>query len=72
MILETGFDVIKGEGIHINTHMWQSQVENEHYSIVYFDCTPALKALYLRTFVKGGDRTCCVEASHIDATMQRV
>ena len=48
-------------------HMWQSRVENKHYSVAYFDRTRALTTLYLRTSVKGGAHTCCVEASHIDA-----
>ena len=54
-------------GVNIK-YMWQSRVENEHYSVVYFDRTRAFTALYLRTSVKGGAHTCCVEASHIDAT----
>ena len=49
-------------------YMWQSQVENERYSVAYFDSTRAFTTLYLRTSVKGGAHTCCVEASHIDAT----
>ena len=49
-------------------HVWQSRVENEHYSVAYFDCTRALTTLYLRTSVKSGTHTCCVGASHIDAT----
>ena len=49
-------------------YMWQSRVENEHYSVAYFDRTRAFTTLYLRTSVKGGAHTCCVEASHIDAT----
>ena len=48
--------------------MWQSQVENEHYSVAYFDRTRAFTALYLRTSVKGWAHACGVEASHIDAT----
>ena len=49
-------------------HMWQSRVENEHYSVAYFDPTRAFTTLYLRTSVMGGAHTCRVEASHIDAT----
>ena len=48
--------------------MWQSQVENEHYSVAYFDHTRAFTTLYLLTSVKGEAHTCYVEASHIDAT----
>ena len=29
----------------------------------------AFKALYLRTFIKGGAHMHCIEVSHIDATM---
>ena len=28
-------------------YLGQSQVENEHYSVVYFDCVTVFKALYL-------------------------
>ena len=47
-------------------YMWQSRIENEHYSVAYFDHTRTFTTLYLRTSVKGGAHTCCVEASHID------
>ena len=45
-------------------------VENEHYSVMYFDCVHVFKAMYmyLRTIVKGGAHMYYVEASHIDAT----
>ena len=38
-------------------HMWQSHVENEHYSVVYFDCVTVFEVAYLRTSVKGGAQT---------------
>ena len=41
------------------SHMWQSQVEIEHYSVVYFEC---IKALECRTFVKGGIYMCWVNS----------
>ena len=47
--------------------LWQSWVENGNYSLVYFDYITTSKVLYLRTSVKGGAHTCCVEASHIDS-----
>ena len=50
----------------VRQYMWQSRVEN-NYSVTYFNHTRAFKAVYLRTSVKGGARTGCVEASHIDA-----
>ena len=52
--------------------MRQYRVENDHYSVAYFDCTHVFKVLYLRTFVKGRAHMCYVEASHVDATTQRV
>ena len=55
-----------------DVYMWQSQVENKHYSVAYFNRTRAFKALYLRTSVKGGAHTCYIEASQIDATVQHV
>ena len=47
-------------------------VENEHYSVAYSDRTLVFKALDLRTSVKGGAHTRYVEASHIDASTQRI
>ena len=52
---------------NILTHMWQSCVEIECYSVAYFDRVTTFKALYLRTSVKGGVQTCCVNAATIDA-----
>ena len=53
-------------------HTWQSRVKNKHYSIVYFDHVTTFKVLYLKTSVKGGVHTRCVETSHIDATAQHI
>ena len=39
--------------IHVTKIMWQSGIENEHYSVAYFNRTRTFKALYLRTSVKG-------------------
>ena len=33
--------------------MWQSQVENKHYSLAYFNHITAFKVLYLWTLIKG-------------------
>ena len=52
--------------------MWQSWVESEHYSTVFFDRITVFKVLYLGASVKGGARTCCVEALHFDATTQHI
>ena len=49
-----------------------SPMENEHYSIAYYAHTNSFKAIYLRTSVKGGAYTCCIETSHIDATTQHM
>ena len=40
--------------------MWQSQVEIQHYSIVYFNPITAFEVLYHRTSVKGGADMRCV------------
>ena len=45
--------------------MWQSQVEIEHYSIVYFDRITVFKALYRRTSVKRGAGMHCVNVVSI-------
>ena len=52
-----------------NTHMWQSRVEIEHYSIVYFERITALKALYCSAFIKGGTHACYVD---FDAALQHM
>ena len=39
----------------VRVHVWQSRVENEHYSVAYFDH---------RISVKDGARMHYVEASH--------
>ena len=31
--------------VKITNHMWQSQVEIEHYSVAYFNCITAFEAL---------------------------
>ena len=43
-------------------YMWQSQVEIEHYSIVYFAPITVFEELQCRTSVKGGAHTCYVDA----------
>ena len=36
----------------IKLNMWQSRVEIEHYSVVYFECNTAFVVPYRRTSVK--------------------
>ena len=50
-------------------NMWQSRVEIERYSIVYFDRVTAFKALYCQIFGKGGTHTCYVDLSGIRASL---
>ena len=45
--------------------MWQSQVEIQHYSVVYFDPITAFEVLYRRTSVKGGVDMRCVNVVSI-------
>ena len=42
--------------------MWQSQVENKHYSVVNFDCITARKGLDLEASIKSGAHTHCIKA----------
>ena len=42
--------------------MWQSHVEIKGYSVAYFERIAVLEAPYRRTSVKGGARTCNVDA----------
>ena len=43
--------------------MWQSHVEIKYYSVAYFDCVTAFEVPYLRTSIKGGAQTRCVNAA---------
>ena len=52
-------------------YMRQSWVENEHYSVAYFDRITALETGYLWTSVKGGAQMRCVNASIVAAFTQR-
>ena len=52
--------------------MWQSRVEIEHYSVVYFDLITAFEALLRRTSVKGGAHTCCVNVVSIHEFTQLI
>ena len=36
-----------GGGGHRQLHVWQSQVENEHYSVTCFDYVAVFEVLYL-------------------------
>ena len=44
--------------------MWQSRVEIEQYSIVYFNCVSVFEVLYRRTSIKGGAHTCTCCVTH--------
>ena len=46
--------------ISMKGRMWQSQVVNEHYSVAYFNCIHAFKALYLSTSIESGAHIHCV------------
>ena len=48
-----------------NIIMWQSQVEIQHYSVVYFNCITAFEVLYHRTSIKGGADMRCVNVVSI-------
>ena len=66
-------DTELGGGMKIaKRHTWQFWVENEHYSIAYFDYVTTFKALYLSTSVNGGAHMCCTDASICEASTQRV
>ena len=52
------------------THMWQSRVEIEHYSVTYFDRITTFEVLYRSTSVKGGAHTHYADLSGIDAASQ--
>ena len=52
--------------------MWQSRLEIEHYSVVYFNSIAAFEALQRRTSVKGGAHARCVNVVSIDEFTQRV
>ena len=52
--------------------MWQSQVEIEHYSIMYFNHVIAFKVLWCRTFVEGRAHMCSIDVSTVCASMQRI
>ena len=40
-------------------HVWQSRVEIEHYSVVYFTRITAFEPMYCRTSIKGRAHTHC-------------
>ena len=52
--------------------MWQSHVEIEGYSIVYFGCITALEALYRWTSVKGGAHMHFVDSLDIHPSTKHV
>ena len=54
--------------LYIKLDMWQSQVEIEHYSIVYFNCAGAFQVLKRTTSIKGRAHTCYVDLSGIHAS----
>ena len=56
----------------IHVHMWQSRVEIEGYSVVYFDRIAAFEVPYHGTSVKGGAHMRFVDLLDIHASMKRV
>ena len=52
--------------------LWQSCVEIQHYSIAYFDCVTVFEMLQHKISVVGGDPTCYIHLSGIDAPMLHV
>ena len=58
--------------IESKEHMWQSQVEIEHYSIACFSCVAAFEALQHETSIKGRAHTHCIDAQIPDQSMQCV
>ena len=42
-----------------HTHLWQSRVKNEHYSVAYYKRMSEFKLLNLCTSIKGGAHTLC-------------
>ena len=52
--------------------MWQSCVEIEGYSVVYFNCIAAFKAPYCWTSVKGGAYMCFVDSLDIHASTKHI
>ena len=51
--------------------MWQSRVEIEGYSVVYFDRIAAFEAPYRWTSVKGGAHMRFVDSLDIHGSMKR-
>ena len=56
----------------LTTYMWQSRVEIEGYSVVYFDRIAAFEAPYRWTSVKGGAHMHFVDAWISNESMKRV
>ena len=50
------------KGQRSSKHLWRSHVEIEGYSVAYFDHIAVFEAPYLWTSVKGGARTCFIDA----------
>ena len=50
--------------------VWQSRVEIEDYSIVYFDCVAAFKVPYHRTSVEGEAHMRFIGSLDIHASMK--
>ena len=48
--------------------VWQSHVEIEDHSIVYFDCIAVFKVLYHRTSVEGGAHKHFIDSLDIHAS----
>ena len=56
----------------MSIHMWQSQVEIEHYSVAYFNRVTVFETLQRSTSVKGRPHMCSEAASMPDKSTQRV
>ena len=56
----------------VREYMWQSHVEIEGYSVVYFNCIAAFEVPYRWTSVKGGPHMCFVDSLDIHASMKHI
>ena len=54
------------------THMWQSRVEIERYSVAYFNHVTAFKALSHISSVKGRAHACYIDLTGIHASLLHV
>ena len=57
---------------HMMSYMWQSRVEIEHYSVVYFNHITVFEVLWRGTSVRGGAHTRCINVVSIREFTHRV